>query len=224
MLALGWNFCFWRWQWGSILNTIVVFLEITWKYMYQDGTFGYFICCCSVTQSFLTLCDPMDCSMPGLSVSLTISKVCWSSCPLHRWWRPTISSSDDLFFCPQSFPASGTFPFSQMFKSDAQNTGSFSFSINSSNEYAGLISLKIDWFGLAVQGTCRSLLQHHSSKASVLRCSAFSMVQLSQLYVTTGKTIALTIQTFISRVMSLLSNTLSRFVIAFLPRSKCLQI
>ena len=88
-----------------------------------------------------------------------------------------------------------------------------------------MISLKIDWFDLlAVQGTLRSLLQHHSSKASVIQRSAFFMVQLSQPYVTTGKTIALTIQTAVGRVMSLLFNTLSGFVIAFLPRSKRLLI
>ena len=87
-----------------------------------------------------------------------------------------------------------------------------------SNEYSGLISLKIDWFDLlAVQGTFRSLLHHHSLKASILWCSAFFTVHLSQLYVTTGKTIALTIQTFVDRVMSPLFITLSRFVIAFLP-------
>ena len=97
---------------------------------------------------------------------------------------------------------------------------SLSFSISPSSEYSGLISLKIDWFDLlAVQGTFRNLLQHYSSKASILWCSAFFMVHLSQLYVTTGKTMALTIQTFVSRVMSLLFNTLSRLVIAFLPRS-----
>ena len=103
----------------------------------------------------------------------------------------------------------------------------FSFSISLSNEYSGLISLEIDWLNLfAVQGTLRSLLQHHSSKASILWCSTFFMVQLSQpqLYMTTGKNIALIIWTFTGRVMSLLSNTLSRFVIVFLPRSKCLLI
>ena len=93
------------------------------------------------------------------------------------------------------------------------------------NEHSGLISLKTDWFDLlAVQATFRSLLQHHSLKASVLWCSAFFMVQLSQPYMTTGKTIALTIQTFIGKVMSLLFNTLSRFVIVFLLRSNCLLI
>ena len=95
----------------------------------------------------------------------------------------------------------------------------WSFSISPSNEYSELISYKIDRFDLlAVQGTLRSLLQHHNSKASVLWCSAFFMVQLSPSYMTTGKTIALTIQTFVSKVMSWLFNTLSRFVIAFLPR------
>ena len=101
----------------------------------------------------------------------------------------------------------------------------WSFSISPSNECSGLISFKIDWFDLlAVQGTLRSLPQCHSSKASILRHSAFFTVQVSQPYMTTGKTIALTIWTFVSRVMSLLYNTLSRFVICFLPRSKRLLI
>ena len=100
---------------------------------------------------------------------------------------------------------------------------SFSFSISPSNEYSGLISCRMDWFDLlAVQGTLKSFLQHHSSKASDLWC--FSMVQCSHPYVTIGKTIALTRQTFVGKVMSLLLNMLSRFVIAFLPRSKRLLI
>ena len=94
-----------------------------------------------------------------------------------------------------------------------------------SNEYLGLISFRIDWFDLlAVQGTLKSVLQHHSSKASILRCSAFFMVQLSHLYMTTRKTIVLTIWTFAGKVMSLLFNMPSRLVIAFLSRSKCLLI
>ena len=102
---------------------------------------------------------------------------------------------------------------------------SFSFSISPSNEYSGLISLKMDWLDLlAVQGTLKSLLQHHSSKASILRHSAFFTVQLSHPYMTTGKTIALTRRTFVGKVMSLLFNMLSRLVITFLPRSKCLLI
>jgi len=98
---------------------------------------------------------------------------------------------------------------------------SFSFSISPSNEYSGLISFRMDWLDLlAVQGTLKSLLQHHSSKASILQCSAFFIVQLSHLCMTTGKTIALTRKTFVGKVMSLLFNMLSRFIIAFLPRSK----
>ena len=123
--------------------------------------------------------------------------VCSRSCSLHQWCHPAISSSDTLFsFCPQSFPASETVPMNHLFASD-----------------------EIDWFDLlAFQGTFRSLLQHHSWKASILWCSAFFKVQLSQLYVTTGKTIALTIRTFVCSIMSLLFNTLSRFVTTFLIR------
>ena len=101
----------------------------------------------------------------------------------------------------------------------------FSFSISPSNEYSGLISFRMDWLGLlAVQGTLRSLLQHHSSKASLLQRSAFLMVQLSHPYMTTGKTIALTKLTFVGKLMTLFFNLLSRLVIAFLPRSKLLLI
>ena len=102
---------------------------------------------------------------------------------------------------------------------------SFSFSISPSNEYSGPISFMMEWLDLlAVQGTLKSLLQHHSSKASVLQCSAFFIVQLSHPYMTTGKTIALTRWTFVGKVMSLFFNMLSRLVITFLPRSKCLLI
>ena len=102
---------------------------------------------------------------------------------------------------------------------------SFSFNISPSNEHPGLITFRMDWLDLfAVQGTLRSLLQHHSSKASILHYSAFFIVQLSHPYMTTGKTIALTIQTFVGKVMSLLFNMLSRLVITFLPRSKRLLI
>ena len=101
----------------------------------------------------------------------------------------------------------------------------WSFSISPSNEHPRLISFRMDWLDLlAVQGTLKSLLQHHSSKASILLCSAFFMFQLSHPYLTTGKTIALTRQTFINKVMSLLFNMLSRLVITFLPRSKCVLI
>ena len=101
----------------------------------------------------------------------------------------------------------------------------FSFNLSPSNEYSGLISFRIDWFdALAIQGILESLFQHHTSKASILQLSAFFTVQLSHPYMTNGKSIALTRRTFVGKVMSLFFNMLSRFVIAFLPRSKCLLI
>ena len=156
------------------------------------------------------------------SLSFTISQRCSNSCPLSQWSHPSISPSVALFFsCLQSFRASGFFSNESPFCIRWLKYQSLSFSISPSNEYSGLISFRIDWFDLLpVQGTVKSLHQHHSSKALILWCSAFYMVQFSLLYMTTGKTIALTIQTFVGNVMSLLFNTLSRFVIAFLPRSK----
>ena len=137
----------------------------------------------------------------------------------------TLCCPDPFSSCLQSFPASESFPRSQFFTSGGQSTWSFSFTISSSNEYSGLISFRIDWFDLlAVQGTLKSLLQHHSSKVSILWHSAFLIVQLSYPYMTTGKTSGLTRRTFIGKVMSLLFNMLSRLVIAFLPRSKNLLI
>ena len=112
---------------------------------------------------------------------------------------------------------------SQLFASGGQRIGASASSISPSSEYSGLIFFRIDWFYLlAVHRTLKSLLQHHSSKASILRRSAFFIVQLSHPYMTTGKAIALTIWTFVDEVMSLLFNMLPRFVIAFVPRSKCL--
>ena len=112
---------------------------------------------------------------------------------------------------------------SQLFISGGQSIG-VSASTCLSNEYSGLISFRMDWLGLlVVQGTLKSLLQHQSSKASILQCSAFFIVQLLHPYMTTGKSIALTTQTFVDKVMSLLSNMLSKLVITFLPRSKCLN-
>ena len=122
-------------------------------------------------------------------------------CPLSWWFQTAISSSVLPFSsCPQSLPASESFPLSQHFAWDGQ---SFSFSISPPNEHPGLISFRMDCLDLlAIQGTLKSLLQNHSSKPSVLWCSAFFIVQLSHPYMTTGKTIAWTIQTFISKVMS----------------------
>ena len=117
-----------------------------------------------------------------------------NSCPLSWWCHPTISSSVIPFSSNlQYFPASGSFPMSQFFTSGGKSIGSFSFSLSLSNEYSGLISFRIDWLDpLAVQGTLKSLLQQPSSKASILRCSALFIVQLSHPYMTTRQTIALT--------------------------------
>ena len=130
-----------------------------------------------------------------------------------------------LLLLPSVFPSIRVFSNELAVLIRWPNYWSFSFNIGPSNVYSGLISLRIDWFDLlAVQGTLKSLFQHHSSKTSILQCSAFFMVQLLHPYMTTGKTMALIIRTFISKVMSLLFNTVSRFFIAFLPRSKCLYI
>ena len=143
------------------------------------------------------------------------------SCPLSRWCHLTISSSVVCFSsCPQSFPASGSVLHIRWPK-----YWSFSFSISPSNEYSGLISSRMDCLGLlAVQGTLKSLLQHYSSKASILWHLAFFVVQLSHPYMTTRKTIALTRQTLIGKVTSLFFNMLSIWVITVLPRSKHLLI
>ena len=130
-----------------------------------------------------------------------------------------------LSSCSQSFPASGSFPVSQIFMLSSQNTQVSSFSYSPSNAYSGLISFRIDKLDLlAAQRTPNSPLQLHSQKPSVIQHAAFFMVQFSHLYMTTGNTIVLTIQIFVSKVMSLLFSMLSRFVIAFLPRSKCVLI
>ena len=123
------------------------------------------------------------------------------SCPLSRWYHPTISSSVVLLFLPPSIlPSTRVFSDESVLASGGQSIGSFSFSISPSNEYSGLISFRRDWLDLlAVQGILKSLLQYHSSKVSVLQCSAFFVVQLSHPYMTTGKTIALATQTFVSK-------------------------
>ena len=143
----------------------------------------------------------------------------------------SVMPSNHLILCRPLLPLSSVFPNISVFSNQSAlyirspKYWSFSFSISPSNEYSGLISFRMDWFDLlAVQGTLKSLLQHQSSNASILRCSTFFTVQFSHLYVTTGKTIALTVWTFVGKVMSLLFNTLPRFAIVFLPRSNCLLI
>ena len=130
-----------------------------------------------------------------------------------------------LLLLPSIFPSIRVFSNDSVLRIREPKYWSLSFNISPSNEYSGLISFRMDWLDLlAVQGTLKSLFQHHSSKASILQCSAFFTVQLSHPYMTIGKTIALTRRTFVSKVMSLLFNMLSRLVITFLPRSKHLLI
>ena len=143
----------------------------------------------------------------------------------------SVMPSDHLILCHPLLLLPSIFSNIRVFSSESvlhiwwPKYWSFSFSISPSIEYSGLISFRIDWLDLlAVQGTLKSLLQHHSSRASMLQCSAFFMVQLSHPYMTTGKTIAFTRRIFVGKVMSLLLNMLSRLVIAFLPRSKHLLI
>ena len=179
----------------------------------------------SVTQSCPTLCDPMDCNTWGFPVHHQFPELTETHV---RWVGDAIQPSHPL--SPTSPPAFNL-PSIRVFSNESvpwiswPEYWSFSFIISPSNEYSGLISFRMDWLDLLVlQGTLMSLLQHHSSKASILWHSAFFMVQLSHLYMTTGKTIALTRWTFVGKVMSLLFNMLSRLVIAFLPRSRHLLI
>ena len=137
--------------------------------------------------------------------------------------------SNHVFLCLPLLLLPSLFPSIKVFSNESAlhiwcpKCWSFNFSMRPSSEYSGLISFRIDWFNfLAVQGTLKCLLQHHSLKPSILQHSALFTVQVSHLYVTTGKIIALTIQTFVSKVMTLIFNVLSRFLMSFLPRSKCL--
>ena len=182
-----------------------------------------------MAQSCPTLWDPMDCSTSGFPVhhkllEFTQTHVHWvtniiqPSHPLLSHSPPTFNHSQhqDLFKWVCS---------SHQVAKVSATWWSFSFNISPSNEYSGLISFKMDWLDLlTVQGTLKSLLQYHSSKASVLQCSAFFKVQLSHPYMTTGKAIVLTRWTFVGKVMSLFFNMLSMLVITFLPRSKSLLI
>ena len=164
----------------------------------------------------------MDCSTSGLSVPHHLLK--FARVHVHC---VSDASSHPILSCPLLLPS--IFPSIRDFSSESVVCIRWpkycNFSISPSNEYSGLICFRTDWLDLlAIQGTLKSLFQHHSSKASILQRSAFFMVQLSHPYMTTGKTIALTRQTFVGKVMSLLFNMLSRLVIAFLPKSKCLLI
>ena len=178
----------------------------------------------SVAQSCPTLCDPMDCNSPSL---LSIAN---SQSLLKLMSIESVMSSNHLILChplllsPSILPSTRVFSYESVLRIRWPKYWSFSFRISPFNEYSGLISFRMDWLDLlAVQGTLKSLLRHHSSKASILQHSAFFIVQLSHPYTTTGKTIALTRWIFVGKVMSLLFNMLSRLVIAFVPRSKRLE-
>ena len=169
-------------------------------------------------------CTLMDCCMPGFPVyhqlpGPTETHVHWVGDAIQPF-RPLLSPSPPAFNLSQHhcFSSESALPIRW------PKYWSFSFSISPSNEYSGLFSFRMDWLNLlAVQGTLKSLLQHHSSKASILQCSAFFILQLSHPYKTTGNTRALTRSTFVSKVMSLLFNMLFRLVIAFLPRASVFQ-
>ena len=199
-------------------------------------TFGlrpYHSCQCKTLSSVLFLlfsCSFMSESVPPqtaahqASLSFTIFR------SLHKLMSiESVVPFNHLILCHPLLLLPSIFPSIRVFSNESAlciswwKFWSFSFNISTFNEYLGLISFRIDWFDLlAVQGTLKSLLQYPSAKASVLQCSAFFMVQLSHPYLTTGKTIAWTRRTFVGKVISLLFNMLSRSVIAFLPRSKCL--
>ena len=160
-------------------------------------------------------CNTLDFSVLHYLPEFTQTHVCWVG--------DTIQPSHPLLLLPSIFLS--IWVFSNELAVRIRWPKYWSFSISPANEYSGFISFRIDWFDLlAVQGTLKSLLQHHSSKASILQCSAFFMVQLSHTYLTTGKTIAFTSRTFVGKVTSLLFNMLSGLVITVLPRSKCLLI
>ena len=178
----------------------------------------------SVTRLGPTLCDPMNRSTPGLPVHHQLPELTQMSVEL-------VMLSNHFILCCPLLLLPSIFLSIRVFSNESAlcirwpKYWSFSFNISPSNEHPGLMFFRMDWLDLlAVQGTLKSLLQHHSSKASILLCSAFFTVQLSHPYMTTGKTIALTRRTFVDEVMSLLFNMMSRLVITFLPRSKCLLI
>ena len=197
----------------------------------QDGTFmnepkkwkrlrilSFSFCCCS-TYVMFNLCQPRGLQQARLLCPPLSPGFCSNSCPLSQWCHSTISFSVSHFsFCCQSFPV---FSNELALYIRWPKYWNFSFSISPSKEYSVFISFSIDGFDLlAIQGILKSLLQHYNSKASILQWPAFFMVQLSHPYMTTGKTTALTRRIFLSKVMFLLFNMLSRLVIAFLPRSK----
>ena len=196
-------------------RNILFFTALNWEYHCASIIYQF----SSVTQSSLTLCDPMNCSTPGLPVHHQLLEFTQTSIE-------SVMPSSHLILChpllllPPISPSIRVFPNESTFCIRWPKDWSFSFNISPSKEHPGLISFRMDWLDLlAVQGTLKSLLQHHSSKASILRCSAFYTVQLSHPYMTTGKTIALTRRTFVGKIMSLLLNMLSSILLCKLQPS-----
>ena len=181
---------------------------MNWLFFYVFPYFFVISCCSSVAQSCLTLSDPMDGSMPAFLVLHYLPELAQTH--VH-WVGEAIQQSHCSFsLLPSIFPSIRVFSNESALPIRGPKYWSFSFSISPSNEYSGLISFRIDWFDfLAVQGTLKNLLQHHSSKPWILQHSAFFLLQLWYPYITTGKTIALTIQTFVCKVISLIQRILS---------------
>ena len=204
---------------NSVFATMVSTVE------WFDQLFLLFSSVQSLSRVQLTLCDPMDCSSPGFPVHHQLLEL--TQTHVH-WVGDAIQPSHPLcplLLLPSVIPRIRVLSNESVLCIRWPKYWSFSFSIRASNEYSGLISFRMDWLDLlAVQGTLKSLLQHHSSKASILQHSAFFIVPLLHPYMTTGKTIALTRWTFVGKVISLLFNMLSRLVITLLSRSKRLLI
>ena len=214
-----------------------IYLKVTHRYIHllkviqgYSEVHGFrsqttFCHCCSITQFCPTLCSSINCSTPGFPTF----NITWSLLKLMS--IESVMPSNLLVLYHPLVLLHSIFLRIRVFSNESApcirwpKYWRFSFSISPSNEYSTLISFRMDWLDLlVVQGTLKSLLQNHHSKASILQHPAFFMFQLSHPYMTIEKTIALSIWTFVGKVMSLLFNTLSRFVIAFLPRSKCLLI
>ena len=198
----------WADNWNSlIIDMVQAFRGVCKKFL---------LCCCSVAQLCPIFCDPMDSSIQA-SLSFTIS---WSS--LRLMSIELVIPSNHLILCCPLLLRPSIFPSIRVFSRESAicirwpEYWSFSFSISPSNEYSGLISYRIDWFDLAVQGTLKSLLQDDNLKAWIVQHSSFFVVQLSHLYMTTGKSIDLTIQTFVRKVMSLFLIMVPKFLIASL--------
>ena len=193
-------------------------MEILYIYIYS-GQFR------SAAQSCVTLCHPMNCSTPGLPAHYQLPEFTQT----HAHWVSDAIQPSHPLLSPSPLPS--IFSSIRVFSNESAlrirwpKYWSFSFSINPSNEYSGLISFRMDWLDLCeIQGSLKTLLQYHSPKASILQCSAFFIVQLSYPNMTTGKTIALIRWSFVVKIMCLLFNILSRLVTTFLPRSKHLLI